>query len=301
MSVGENIKKFRENGPRGVYAAGAADPSVGSSSTNLSRSTATPRVKLTQEQLAERLGVSFQAVSAWERGEYLPDTANLKKLAEVLGVSVSAILEDRPGTFRTKDAVYDWEHMKTFVKTSARAYGLADTLKAVDYALEMHKKQTRKNSDLPYIVHPLTLACHALALGVRDDAVIASCLLHDVSEDCGGKPEDLPFGPEVQKLVRLLTHPKTTPEDRDRIMTAYYDAIASEPKASLIKCLDRCHNLSTMSWGLSRDRMYRCIIETENYYPALLSALKSTLEFSDAYWLLKYQIESMLDIYKRMW
>ena len=32
---------------------------------------------LTQEKLAELVGVSFQAVSTWERDENLPDTAHL--------------------------------------------------------------------------------------------------------------------------------------------------------------------------------------------------------------------------------
>lgn len=47
---------------------------------------------LTQAELGERLNVSFQAVSKWERGETLPDTAILLDLAEVLGTSVDYIL-----------------------------------------------------------------------------------------------------------------------------------------------------------------------------------------------------------------
>lgn len=47
---------------------------------------------LTQAELGERLGISFQAVSKWERGETLPDTAILLDLAEVLGTSVDYIL-----------------------------------------------------------------------------------------------------------------------------------------------------------------------------------------------------------------
>lgn len=47
---------------------------------------------LTQNDLGERLGVSFQAVSKWERGETLPDTALLPDLAAVLETSIDRIL-----------------------------------------------------------------------------------------------------------------------------------------------------------------------------------------------------------------
>ena len=47
---------------------------------------------LTQNELGERLGVSFQAVSKWERGETLPDVALLPDLARVLETSIDNIL-----------------------------------------------------------------------------------------------------------------------------------------------------------------------------------------------------------------
>jgi len=47
---------------------------------------------LTQNDLGERLGISFQAVSKWERGETLPDTALLPDLANALETSVDHIL-----------------------------------------------------------------------------------------------------------------------------------------------------------------------------------------------------------------
>lgn len=47
---------------------------------------------LTQNDLGERLGISFQAVSKWERGETLPDTGILLDLADVLGTTVDCIL-----------------------------------------------------------------------------------------------------------------------------------------------------------------------------------------------------------------
>lgn len=47
---------------------------------------------LTQAALGERLSISFQAVSKWERGETLPDTALLLNLAQVLATSVDNLL-----------------------------------------------------------------------------------------------------------------------------------------------------------------------------------------------------------------
>ena len=53
---------------------------------------------LTQEALAEKLGVSAQAVSKWENGATCPDIALLPKLAKIFDVTVDALLseEDEP-------------------------------------------------------------------------------------------------------------------------------------------------------------------------------------------------------------
>ena len=47
---------------------------------------------LTQSQLGERLNISFQAVSKWERGETLPDVGILLDLAKVLETTLDHIL-----------------------------------------------------------------------------------------------------------------------------------------------------------------------------------------------------------------
>lgn len=46
----------------------------------------------TQNQLGDMVGVSFQAVSKWERGETLPDIATFATLAEVLDTTVDNLL-----------------------------------------------------------------------------------------------------------------------------------------------------------------------------------------------------------------
>lgn len=50
---------------------------------------------LTQMELANRLGISYQAVSNWERGIAMPDISNLGALAGELGVSVDDIIGDK--------------------------------------------------------------------------------------------------------------------------------------------------------------------------------------------------------------
>ena len=47
---------------------------------------------LTQEALAARLGITFQAVSKWETGQTVPDTILLPRLAQALNVSVDKLL-----------------------------------------------------------------------------------------------------------------------------------------------------------------------------------------------------------------
>ena len=50
------------------------------------------RCKMTQEFVAERLGVSRQAVSKWESGVSDPSMSNLIALAKLYGVAVEDIL-----------------------------------------------------------------------------------------------------------------------------------------------------------------------------------------------------------------
>lgn len=54
------------------------------------------RAHLSQEQLAERLGVSRQAVTKWESGQSAPSTKNLAQLAGVLGVSLDELAGNPP-------------------------------------------------------------------------------------------------------------------------------------------------------------------------------------------------------------
>lgn len=64
---------------------------------------------MTQNDLGERLGVTFQAVSKWERGETLPDVTLLVDLANVLETTTDFILNggEKAMTYHGKITVSD--------------------------------------------------------------------------------------------------------------------------------------------------------------------------------------------------
>ncbi len=57
---------------------------------------------LSQEEFAEKLGVSRQAVSKWERGEAYPDTENLIVISEMFGVTIDELLRSENISSDTK-------------------------------------------------------------------------------------------------------------------------------------------------------------------------------------------------------
>lgn len=69
------------------------------------------RAGLSQEALADALGVTRQAVSKWETGKSVPDTENLRRMAQVLAVSADYFLGEAPapenvsGDSATLDAI----------------------------------------------------------------------------------------------------------------------------------------------------------------------------------------------------
>lgn len=76
--------------------------------------------KLTQAQVAEKLDISFQAVSSWARGETTPEIDKLVSLAGLYGVNLDWLLtgEVRPSVLADfqdslSDRLFDESRMYT--------------------------------------------------------------------------------------------------------------------------------------------------------------------------------------------
>lgn len=266
------------------------------------------RRNMTQEELAGALYVTPQAVSQWERGRTVPGTDKLSDLAAVLHTNVNALagnVEAAPD-WTMRDSLFSAGHMYSRMKTLSEAEHLLDTQRALLFMKEAHEGQTRKPSffsdtPVPYIAHPLMMACHAHALGIREDAVLATILLHDVAEDCGVATSELPCSEPVKEAVRLLTFFDDGSAGKAVLKKRYYDAIAENRIACLVKSIDRCNNISTMAGSFSRKRLIGYIRETETFVmPLLERARKLAPEYADAVFVLKYHMRSILESLKAM-
>lgn len=77
---------------------------------------------LSQEQLAEKIGVSRQAITKWETGKGLPDVENMVIIAEIFKTTLDELLRDSAATVRqeeeksvyTSETIYDIDCEKHF-------------------------------------------------------------------------------------------------------------------------------------------------------------------------------------------
>ena len=101
---------------------------------------------LTQAELGERLGVTYQAVSKWERAETLPDTAILPELAEVLETTVDNLLRggQRTVAYTKKLTVEDLKRSIRCLDDMGRLMGRDNPI----YLAAVEGINTRMNSEI---------------------------------------------------------------------------------------------------------------------------------------------------------
>ncbi len=263
---------------------------------------------ISQQELAAKLHVPKKTLIRWEKNAEEPGLSILRIICAQLQMSITEFLEEDAvqAAWQLKDQLFSEEHMYKRIETFAREEGLVQTQKALPCMRLCHEGQTRKrnwfsDAKVPYIVHPLMLACHAHALGIGTDEVLAACLLHDVLEDCGAQRDDLPVSDRVKDAVELLTFRETEGESSEEAHTQYYRRMRTDPIACIVKALDRCNNISTMAASFSRPRLIEYIDETQKYILPLLDYIKTEYPlYYDAIYVIKYHILSILETQKNM-
>jgi (p)ppGpp synthase/HD superfamily hydrolase len=134
-------------------------------------------------------------------------------------------------------------------------------VKAVDYAVELHRRQLRKGTSIPYVTHLFAVCSHVLEDGGKEDEAIAA-LLHDGPEDQGGKPvlEEITsrFGVEVGEMVEALSDAMPAAGQAKAPWRARKEAYLGHlpeatPSVLRISLADKLHNARSILIDLQAD------------------------------------------------
>ncbi len=167
------------------------------------------------------------------------------------------------------------------MKLIRRAYDLADSA---------HGEQKRL-SGLPYITHPVAVACILVQLGM-DSECIAAGLLHDVVEDTKISLEELRrmFGSEIAGLVdgvTKITKMGRLPYNSRAVQQAenlrkMLIAMNEDIRVIIIKLADRLHNMRTAQYWEPEKQREKALESMEVYAPIAhrlgIRAIKEELE-----------------------
>lgn len=121
--------------------------------------------------------------------------------------------------------------------------------RALVYAFRKHAGQTRKGTKIPYVSHLLGVTGLVLEAGGDEDLAIAA-LLHDVVEDCGGKPAlaeiRRKFGKRVADIVAGSSDSFGDPKPpwRDRKIRYLAHLCQASRDERLVSAADKLHNAS---------------------------------------------------------
>ena len=154
---------------------------------------------------------------------------------------------------------------------------------ALRHAAQLHRTQTRKGIDVPYISHLLSVSALVIEYGGDEDQAIAG-LLHDAIEDAGETRAslDAAYGPRVARTVAECSDcdgqvPRPDWTIRKR---AYLDSIPEKSAdAILVTACDKLHNATAILEDLHRvglsvfDRFTAGKDGTLWYYEALAAML----------------------------
>ena len=196
---------------------------------------------------------------------------------------------------------YDIEKMYTYLRGYLVGANMQNSLKALGFARQKHEGQTRKDGT-PYIVHPLCMACYAVALGIRDDNIVTTILLHDVCEDCGVELDNLPFNDTIKNAIKHVTITRFAWEEKPQTKARYFAEMLESKEAVVCKAIDRYNNLSSMAGVMSTEAIVKNIKETDELLmPILKQAKQKWPELADLLFILRTNITSINNTLKEVY
>jgi GTP pyrophosphokinase len=162
---------------------------------------------------------------------------------------------------------------------------------ALIYAHQLHARQTRKGTTIPYIAHLLAATAIVIENGGTEDEAIAA-LLHDAVEDQGGATIRAEisrrYGEDVALIVDGLSDTDQTPKPPWRARKETYIAHLAEASSSvlLVSLADKIHNAGSILRDLRSEgeRVWSRFAGGQEgtlwYYRALVEAFRKRGQFT---------------------
>lgn len=79
---------------------------------------------MSQEQLAEKLGVSRQAVTKWETGAGIPDIENIMAISMLFDISIDDLLSNERGSKKVVETEYLYESITEYDIDESKHYDM---------------------------------------------------------------------------------------------------------------------------------------------------------------------------------
>ncbi len=145
---------------------------------------------LTQEELAAHIGISYQAISKWERGDGYPDITMLPTLANYFGVSVDELIgmEEISSAQRLDDINQKWQENRALGKHKENVELMRSALKIYpNHALlltqlsaSLERLDGTEKEKKEYLKESILL--HEQILRYCDDSEIRGAALFNISD-----------------------------------------------------------------------------------------------------------------------
>ena len=189
---------------------------------------------------------------------------------------------------------YDENKLYTRLLAQFEVLGMTESIKAITFARKKHAGAIREGSGQAYIVHPLQMASIAIAMGLKDDNLIAVIILHDIIEDTETSLSDLPVNDQVKHGVNLMTTKQLNGESKSQTKVRYFMELKDDKNAIICKALDRFVNLATMAGEFSTEKIKKNVIETDQLLLPILREAKDLYpELTPTLYLLRVMIRSI--------
>lgn len=167
---------------------------------------------------------------------------------------------------------------------------------ALELAIRAHG-HTRRDDGSLYISHPIGMACDAIGMGIRDDSLIATILLHDVCEDCNIPTQNVSESSVVRNAVRYMTiQARSYDMTKADVQRRYFEELLESREALLCKVFDRIHNVESSVGVFTAERALKQWRETYHLLlPVTTRAKQLWPTYSDALHVLRGRLRNNLN------